>query len=322
MCGLAALLSGVEVDCSTIPQPGDEAAPCAPCAAGPPDAPLLPEGLESLEAGLRRRGPDGSAAAAFELRGWCRLSLRASLLQLRGDAPAEALRRHDDGSALCFNGASHPPCAAPAPRLSACCCAGEVFGGLAVPEGGSDSAALLAALTAAGADVSAVLSTVRGPWALAFFHAPSETLWFGRDVLGRRSLLLRRPQAGQEGLVLASVAPLAPPGSPPWVRTLRISRLRIADVLMAASTNHRRSCHLGCTASSSVALLLPACGATTGAARSCARWPTTAAVRAAPRRRPPLLQSNCCFGWMRRWHAAARPAAPLRAMPPAPAQHQ
>ncbi len=50
----------------------------------------------------------------------------------------------------------------------------------------NDSAVLLSALCDERAEVAAVLSSVRGPWSLAFWHAPTRTLWFGRDVLGRR----------------------------------------------------------------------------------------------------------------------------------------
>jgi len=130
-----------------------------------------------------------------ELGGGASCLLVASLLQLRGAADEPPLRRADDGSLLCFNG--------------------EVFGGLDVPDGLNDGAALLRALTTAGAAVPAVLSSVRGPWALAFWHAPLRTLYFGRDVLGRRSLLLQRTQPGRGGsLVLASTAPLGEGGSP------------------------------------------------------------------------------------------------------------
>ena len=106
MCGLAALLLGVAVDCSAISQPNEADAPCdapGPEAASP--ALVAEEDLSAFEAGLRRRGPDGTAAASFELRGGASLLLRATLLQLRGAAPGDAVLRHADGSALCFNGA-------------------------------------------------------------------------------------------------------------------------------------------------------------------------------------------------------------------------
>lgn len=93
------------------------------------------------------------------------LSFHGSLLQLRGARlSANPLRHGPTGSVLLFNG--------------------EVFGGLPVPPGCNDAALLLEALAAPGASVPAVLSALRGPWALAYWHAPSLTLWFGRDAIG------------------------------------------------------------------------------------------------------------------------------------------
>ena len=62
---------------------------------------------------------------------------------------------------------------------------GEVFGGLPVPDGANDGAALMAALGEQGSSVAGVLSRLRGPWALVYWHAPSQTLWFGRDAVGK-----------------------------------------------------------------------------------------------------------------------------------------
>lgn len=36
------------------------------------------------------------------------------------------------------------------------------------------------------ADVPRVLSQLRGPWAMLYWQAAVETLWFGRDVMGKR----------------------------------------------------------------------------------------------------------------------------------------
>lgn len=107
---------------------------------------------------------------------------------------------------------------------------GEIFGGVAGAASGAenDAAALLAAFDEVfarapddeGIAASALVARLRGPWALAYWHEASKRLWFGRDVFGRRSLLLRRvfspgpagdarrdasPRA--TGLVLSSVAP-------------------------------------------------------------------------------------------------------------------
>ena len=62
--------------------------------------------------------------------------------------------------------------------------AGEVFGGIEVAKGCSDSSALLEALANSHADVPAVLSVVEGPWALAFWQQDAQTLWIARDPIG------------------------------------------------------------------------------------------------------------------------------------------
>ena len=71
---------------------------------------------------------------------------------------------------------------------------------------------MLAALTAAtdAAGIVAVLERIRGPWALAFWQADAQQLWFGRDYFGRRSLLWRwcgTRSGGVQQLELVSVSP-------------------------------------------------------------------------------------------------------------------
>ena len=69
--------------------------------------------------------------------------------------------------------------------------AGEIYGGLDVAEGRNDGQALLEALSVPGADVTAVLSALRGPWAILYWQAASQTVWLGRDPIGEASLNLR-----------------------------------------------------------------------------------------------------------------------------------
>ncbi|KMZ76541.1 Asparagine synthetase domain-containing protein, partial [Zostera marina] len=52
-----------------------------------------------------------------------------------------------------------------------------------------------------------ILSTIRGPWALIYWHVGSKTLWFGRDAFGRRSLLVHWPNVKEPKFVLSSVSP-------------------------------------------------------------------------------------------------------------------
>eukprot|EP00249_Psilotum_nudum_P008673 c21436_g1_i1 orf=198-2339(+) len=55
--------------------------------------------------------------------------------------------------------------------------------------------------------VAELLSRIRGPWALIYWQEKSKTLWFGRDILGRRSLLVHWPSQEDTRLLLSSVAP-------------------------------------------------------------------------------------------------------------------
>ncbi|KFM26828.1 Asparagine synthetase domain-containing protein 1 [Auxenochlorella protothecoides] len=124
---------------------------------------------EMLEC-LRRRGPDHQSVHEVATPSGATLEMHGSLLQLRGSAPSRSpLLDPATGSLLCFNG--------------------EVFGGLPVCPGANDAQALFCALTQATSSPMEVLSRVQGPWALVYWHAPSGTLWFGRDATGRRSLL-------------------------------------------------------------------------------------------------------------------------------------
>ncbi|KAG2486956.1 hypothetical protein HYH03_014453 [Edaphochlamys debaryana] len=148
---------------------------------------------EELLPGLRARGPDhlGSWQGPAASGSLC-LTLVASLLQLRGAQPGACPWVGPRGHVLCFNG--------------------EVFGGLEVPPGANDGERLLEALAAAGDEVPRLLSALRGPWALLFWDPRAQRLWLGRDVLGRRSLLLHAPDEADPRLLMTSVGPLGQEG--------------------------------------------------------------------------------------------------------------
>jgi len=122
------------------------------------------------------------------------LTFASSLLQLRGSKPTETpFVDETSGNVLLWNG--------------------EIFGGIAVPPHANDGHRLMQVLTAVGPDrIPLILSSLLGPWACVFWHARFETLYFGRDVLGRRSLLIKEMQLTGTGraLVLSSSASLDP----------------------------------------------------------------------------------------------------------------
>jgi asparagine synthetase B (glutamine-hydrolysing) len=89
---------------------------------------------------------------------------------------------------------------------------GEIYSGLSgLAKHESDTAMLADALAAAvlreGRDaehaILAVVSALRGPWALIFWDARAQKLWFGRDPTGRRSLCFSQTA---RALLLCSVA--------------------------------------------------------------------------------------------------------------------
>lgn len=82
----------------------------------------------------------------------------------------------------------------------------------------SDTAALLEGFEAIFDDAAdsgedardafiAFVSRLRGPWSLVYRHEASNRLWFGRDVFGRRSLLLKKPSVSDPRVILSSRAP-------------------------------------------------------------------------------------------------------------------
>ena len=70
-----------------------------------------------------------------------------------------------------------------------------------MPEGCNDGHSLLGALRAPDTDIAVTLSSLRGPWAVVYWQAHTETLWFGRDPLGEpaetlaRKSLIRFPES-------------------------------------------------------------------------------------------------------------------------------
>lgn len=106
---------------------------------------------------------------------------------------------------------------------------GEIYGGIQVADDENDTQALFNSLesccscdchalgrdktctccgTGSGAkSVLQVLSTIKGPWALIYWQMKSNTIWFGRDAFGRRSLLVHWPTADDSHFILSSVSP-------------------------------------------------------------------------------------------------------------------
>jgi hypothetical protein len=116
----------------------------------------------------------------------------STVLSLRGTAVVDQPLKHDaSGSVLCWNG--------------------EAWSIQGQPVTTNDSQSVFALLLDACAGSAAqstaavvhLLSSIRGPYALVFYDAVHSRIYFGRDCLGRRSLLRKSTQ--DNSLVLSSV---------------------------------------------------------------------------------------------------------------------
>ncbi|KEY74101.1 hypothetical protein S7711_05352 [Stachybotrys chartarum IBT 7711] len=149
-----------------------------------------------LDRYLQNRGPDhrGTFQARIDLpQGPLYLTLTSTVLSLRGDhVVKQPLVDPATGSVLCWNGEAW--------RIN-----GEAVEG-------NDAEAVLSLLAASSHndrrdEVLDALRAVEGPFAFIYFDKPAGRLYYGRDRLGRRSLLI---QSG-ESVSLCSVTDSAVP---------------------------------------------------------------------------------------------------------------
>ncbi|KAI1503188.1 asparagine synthase-domain-containing protein [Biscogniauxia marginata] len=144
----------------------------------------------NLKQSLLNRGPDHFGQVHREvpstsISNAIQLVFTSTVLALRGDHIAkQPLENNSTGSVLCWNGEAW--------RID----------GQAVP--GNDGEAILSKLEAAqlsaadvrGTHILNVLRSIDGPFAFLYFDQPTNCLYFGRDRLGRRSLLSHQDANG------------------------------------------------------------------------------------------------------------------------------
>ncbi|KAK1574462.1 asparagine synthase [Colletotrichum navitas] len=164
------------------------------------------EGFQSLPATTRTclcsRGPDHLGEVQSQTRTSSPdakpvfLNFTSTVLALRGDhVTKQPFHDASSQSVLCWNG--------------------EAWKIAGAPVQGNDGEAVFSLLTAAsGRDASEdqvlnVLRSIEGPFAFVYFDAAASRIYYGRDRLGRRSLLLNQ----QEGLRFSSIAEST---SPEW----------------------------------------------------------------------------------------------------------
>ncbi|XP_064386647.1 asparagine synthetase domain-containing protein 1-like isoform X2 [Halichondria panicea] len=146
---------------------------------------------------LKRRGPDAIKEVTLKVGGpSLHLNLIGSLLRMRGD-PTPQPHQVEVTSATGTHHTNH------------LLWNGNIFGGgIKIPRGCNDTVILgqeLAAQEGTVAGLLATLSSICGPWALVYWQESTQSLWFGRDVFGRRSLLWHTPSKDDDLFALCSV---------------------------------------------------------------------------------------------------------------------
>jgi len=170
---------------------------------------------EQLRLANACRGPDAQDTVVV-LEGSCRLSFTASELRLRGETYVSQPHKDDQGNLLCWNG--------------------EIFEGTEVAPMENDGAKLFSFLQnlRTSAEIRDCLGNVEGPYAFIYYARSTQTLYFGRDPLGRRSLLLHRPTRAQPYFLLTSVSVGSHPGY--TLEELSTEHLYAIDIAALAST--------------------------------------------------------------------------------------
>ncbi|RVD81528.1 uncharacterized protein DFL_009390 [Arthrobotrys flagrans] len=152
---------------------------------------------DDLVKDVARRGPDSLESVELTV-GSSRLKFTSSVLSLRGTAvvpqplfsnPGTAEKQDDAPEyVLCWNGEAW--------RFD-----GQEFG-----SDENDTELIFAQLSSCNGEVQDVLQKIEGPFAFVFYDGPSKRVWFGRDWLGRRSLLRRKPVSGDGNVAICSIA--------------------------------------------------------------------------------------------------------------------
>ncbi|CAE6469431.1 unnamed protein product [Rhizoctonia solani] len=138
------------------------------------------------------RGPDWSDSTTV-LNDGLDTVFFSSVLHLRGVDGRRGLTRQphisNDGSVFAWNG--------------------EIFHGIPVRHDENDGLKLFNLIEKSRGDIDSlrhILSELEGPYAFTYLHKPSRTLYFARDPLGQRSLLLHLPTPSEPIFLLCSAS--------------------------------------------------------------------------------------------------------------------
>ncbi|KAH6559896.1 hypothetical protein BASA62_000049 [Batrachochytrium salamandrivorans] len=151
--------------------------------------------ISSLCRANQRRGPDCYSSEKWSIPthsddSQVHVALHGWVLHLRGNTVTPQPFVDSHGNYTCFNG--------------------QIFGGIDVPLDTNDThvlASCLAEEDSSEQHILNVLSRIRGEWAVVFYYKQTNTIYFGRDYLGRRSLLMHIPTHSSDAFLLSSVGP-------------------------------------------------------------------------------------------------------------------
>mmetsp|Transcript_106273 Transcript_106273/g.158978 ORF Transcript_106273/g.158978 Transcript_106273/m.158978 type:complete len:173 (+) Transcript_106273:37-555(+) len=139
------------------------------------------ESTQQLEKIMKKRGPDFQGVLNFLQSEDQNCWIRSSVLHLRGSSiTPQPLTNDKSNNFLSWNG--------------------EIFSGaIPISDQQNDGKQLFSALQNTSQNlIPELFSSIHGPFAFCYWQAETKTLWFGRDPLGRRSLLLHRSHQGND----------------------------------------------------------------------------------------------------------------------------
>ncbi|KAI1776741.1 asparagine synthase-domain-containing protein [Hypoxylon cercidicola] len=151
----------------------------------------IPSISSELRSALSNRGPDYFGQATRELPfsngdSVIHLNFTSTVLALRGDHVArQPLESPTTGSILCWNGEAW--------RIDGQPISSENDGELILARLDATDAS---SATPRESQILNILRSIDGPFAFLFYDAQSRRLYFGRDRLGRRSLLINQAEDG------------------------------------------------------------------------------------------------------------------------------
>ncbi|KAG8889849.1 hypothetical protein FRB99_003941, partial [Tulasnella sp. 403] len=153
------------------------------------DAPPI---LTALQSSNAVRGPDAQGSLQTQLDSDLTLHAYASVLHLRGSEVTPQPHRNENGDWFCWNGE--------------------------ISEFENDGKLLFSKLTSPASSITSVMASIEGPSPIHSRFLPlatdlslqksSNTLYFARDPIGRRSLLIHKPTAAQPEFILTSAPPI------------------------------------------------------------------------------------------------------------------